>query len=373
MHRVYRSDSWSLTRGYFGRRATTLSLAFGGLIGVVIGLSACVDSSASVQPVIPPRELPSQVTVTPDWVVATVGETVPLTLTAQNLVGEPMPVDSTVQWISSDTMTMTVDARGRMYARKATEPTAVPWVTARWTQKGATKEARAWINITQTRRPISGLHIVPVDSTRTGWGYDPNAFDQYTWVAIRTGTEDPMNPMDYFSLPLYTDGTSPLGHVVVANFGVLGMMFKQAPYALTSKIIGDYWLYTHASVYGTHMRDSVRLTGLYPYDGVIPFTRDSATKVILSRFINQDVIVQPCGEVRFINQLSTPFDIVFDDSTKATGCTPFDPSGNIENIGPGGTGGRKFSAVGTVRWTMRNRETGQLLPSVTGTITMKKP
>jgi hypothetical protein len=121
------------------------------------------------------------------------------------------------------------------------------------------------------------------------------------------------------------------------------------------------------------MRDSVKLTGLYPYDALIPFTRDSATKAILSRFINQDVLVQPCGEVKFRSQLSTAFDIVFDDPPKATGCMPWDQTGNIENVGAGMTSGRKFNATGTVRWTMRNRETGQLIPSVTGTITIKTP
>ncbi len=348
---------------------------YGVLSLLLIASGGCTDASAPRQPLIPEAELLRRLVVTPDRSILAVDSTVQLSVTAENYLGEPLPIDMTaLRWSSTDSARVRVDANGKVTAKAETSMLSLlPSVTAEWTLHGVTQKAQAQFNITRTQFPVTRLRIVAPDSTRSSTPYEAVDLNGMTWMDVLADTGSSASSVKSLILPLQPVD-SLRKFVSASNYGAFAALYGKPRYAVTSSVIGEYWLYTYAWVYGTLMRDSLRMTGLYAYDASIPFVLDSATNTIESRFINETVIVQPCGLVRFLNQLPMAIDIVFDDPGKATGCVAGDLTGNIENI-PARSGKqfRKFPATGTVRWTLRNRATGELLPSITGLITIKRP
>ena len=337
---------------------------------LLLAVGGCVDPSAPERIPTPLEHIPTQLMVSPDAIVLALGDSLLLQASAISLSGDSLPIgDTPVTWSSDDIRTVSVDARGMIKAHQVMSPDLLVQITARWTFNGATQQATATVNVTPTRQPIAGIRIVPKDSLRTSWSPGSLVVTWLTVVAVDANGDS----VTTLRAPVRGHDTLPSSQIIPLYLGRAGVLTGGAPYGIQSKVIGDYWIYTHATVYGVFVQDSARFTGLYAYDAQIPIVTDSATNIVVSRFANQDVVVQPCGEVKFQNQSGTPADIVFDDPEKATGCTPSDQTGNIENLGAGQTGGRKFRAPGRVKWTFRNRETGQLIPHVSGTIVMREP
>jgi hypothetical protein len=121
------------------------------------------------------------------------------------------------------------------------------------------------------------------------------------------------------------------------------------------------------------MRDSLKFTGLYPADAIIAIARDSVSSSLVSAQSGREMSVQPCAMVKFKNDSPDAIDIVFDDSTKTGQCAGWEGTGNISAIFPGGQEFRTFPAVGTIKWSARNPQNGQLYPGVTGSVRMRTP
>jgi hypothetical protein len=333
-----------------------------------VTLSGCVDSSIPSAPATQPADVITSMTVSPKALVMGVDDSILLSVTAKNILGETVPVavDSAVTWVLSDSSKISL--RNGMLKADATTAGNVVTATATWKHKAVTNSASVSINITPTRLDIAAIRIVAKDSTRSA---PPEGFTlAWLWVKAVNAAGDsvaaprvPVDPAESISL----------SQAATLYVGATGVLLGGAAYAVTSTMIGDYWLYARATVYGVPVLDSIRYTGLHPAGVKITVAKDSTSNSLSSENAGRRMIVQRCAAVKFENKSSTPIDIVFDDSTKTGKCIPSDPIGNIQNIGTNQTVIRKFPAEGTVVWTVRDRTTGTLLPSVSGRVTMKEP
>ncbi len=330
----------------------------------------CVDASAPPVPITPTEEVVSRLFVTPDALVMAVGDSLRPAVSARNLLDEPLSMadGAAVVWTSSDNGIVSVDANGWIHAHQATPGTSAS-LTASWMYKNVTVTRTININITDGRINITSLHLVPEDSTRTSTSeiYE----DAYMTFADVIGVTEDGDSIGLSIQPTTTDSVGgPIPQPLAFQFywgGPIGQ------YLLRSHYIGPYWIHVKATVYGVPLQDSVRYTGLYAHMTAIQISQDANTGVISSPAINQTAMVQPCASVRFSNPAGTPFGIEFDDPGKTGVCKPGDVTGNIASIGLFEEVARVFPAEGTVKWTMRNLVTGQLMPAITGTVIVRNP
>jgi hypothetical protein len=336
------------------------------IILIALAFSACADLPDSPKTYASVHEIVNKITVNPDAVLMAVGDSIPLTVTAQNVLGEALPMDSTpVVWSSSDTMRVTVDGKGMLHALHADSGDDLVYVIASWTRSGVTRYDTAAVSVSQTRQPVAGIRIALGDSARVAIGAG-------VWMSVvavdATGTTIGMP-----HVPLVSN-TMPSSSVTIFYLGQFGALIGGGTNdVLNQSAIGDFWLYARGTVYGVPMQDSVQLTGLYPATRTIPFVQDSASLTITSAYRNQEVLVQPCGTISFANQTTTPLDVVFDDPSAATGCAAGDPTGDIIGLAAGATLSRKFRDPGTITWKVRNATTGTDISRLTGRVTMKEP
>lgn len=339
-----------------------------------VGLVACVESSAPPPPVTKPEDALMRALSFPETMILAETDTGRIRLSAINVFGDTvLPSENAViKWTSSDVATATVDTNGVVTARRTAGNEKIS-ITAKWSQDGVTKSAVTSVYVTATRLPIDHIDFVSRDSTRTSASELGKGPGNWAVVIARNVNGDSL----LAPLPIVTTAPSSkvasLGVLVYPLGSLAFLLGGTGPYAIISRHIGDYWLYAEAMVYGTMMRDSLKFTGLYVPATTIQIARDSLAGALVSPRAGVELVVQPCGSVNFQNQSQIPIDIVFDDSTKTGQCVPSDQIGNIANILPGGTATRKFPAVGTVQWTVRDRNTGQLTPTASGKVSMRVP
>jgi hypothetical protein len=337
------------------------------IILLALAFSACVDLPDSPTTYASVHEIVNKITVSPDAVLMAVGDSIPMTVTAQNVLGEALPMDSTpVVWSSADTMRVAVDGKGMLHALHADSGNDLAYVIASWTHSGVTRYDTVAVSVSQTRQPIAGIRIALTDSARV-------AINTGVWMSVvavdATGTTIGMP-----HIPLVVSNAMPSSSAIIFYLGQLGALIGGGTNeVLNQSAIGDFWLYARGTVYGVPMQDSLKLTGLYPAARTIPFVQDSASLTITSVYSNQEVFVQPCGTISFANQTTTPLDVVFDDPSHATGCAAGDPTGDIIGLAAGVTLSRKFRDPGTITWKVRNAATGTDISRLTGRVTMKEP
>lgn len=342
------------------------------LAATILTAIGCADPSAPPNSYPPMEEVLASIAVSTEAVILAVGDSLQITASAKNIFGESLPLGSgmPVAWQSQASKTVSVDSNGVLHALKATSEDEYITITAKWTYGGVTSTAEVLANVTATQQPIAGIRVVSSDSARSGW-VEPLS-GSLSGVSVTTVDADGRQ-IGIPRIPLTLHDSMPTGTISTIFLGRIGALVGLGQYAVMSRAVGEFWLYAQSTVYGVVMRDSLRFTGLYPALAEIPIIQDSSSNALISKFSGQEVFVQPCGLVHFKNVSNMPIDIVFDDSTAAAKCVPVDQAGNILNLNTNQTATRKFPAVGTVRWTVRDPATGTLLTRVSGKITMKVP
>ncbi len=335
----------------------------------VFGVQGCVDSSVPSAPATEPRDIITQLVASPDAIIMAAGDSIPLTVTALNLIGEEIPLqgDSSVKWTFSDSSKVSLSADRWLKAKASTSGDLMN-IEAKWTHKASTNSAKIVINITPTRLPIAAIRIVPKDSARSA--SVEGIVASWFWVKGINSVGDSV------AAPRIAvggaKGTS-LSLVSALYIGPLGALFGGATYWVNSTFIGDYWLYAYSTVNGVPMRDSVKYKGLYPIAAKIEIAKDSASNTLISAASNYELSIQRCGFASFKNSSEVAVDIEFDDPAKAAKCVPTDQEGNIVNLAPRRTVVRTFPTDGTVAWSVRDRTTGQLVRSLSGKVTVREP
>lgn len=341
-------------------------LMFGGAV-------SCVDTSAPPVPKLPLAEVLKSISVDPNAVIMALGDSLQLNISALNMLREPLSIPSgaPVEWSSNDSEMVSVDSTGKIKALATTGATFIN-ITAKWTHNGYTGSQTVIVNVTPTRQSIAGLRITPKDTTRTSENDEPMPAPPTTSLSVMAMDANG-NPIGKIRVPLTprADAGYSYKDLQLLYLGPIGALFGLDDYVIISNIIGDYMLYARANVYGTPLVDSLKFTGLYPSGVTVPIQKDSLSNSLVSTYTGQEFFMQPCGNVKFENKTQTPIGIVFSDSTKADGCVPGDPSGNIASIPPGQKVTRKFSSTGTIQWTLRDPVTGNVVPAVSGRVTMR--
>ncbi len=340
-------------------------LMFGGAV-------SCVDTSAPPVPKLPLSEVLKSISVDPEAVIMALDDSLQLNISALNMLGEPLsiPNGAPVEWTSNDGEMVSVDSTGKIKALGTTGAAFIN-ITAKWTHNGYTGSQTVIVNVTPTRQSIAGLRITPKDTTRTS---DNDEFGGSPTTSLSVMAMDANgNPIGKIRVPLTprADAGYSYKDLQLVYLGPIGALLGLDDYLVSSNIIGDYMLYARANVYGTSMVDSLKFTGLYPSGVTVPIQKDSLSNSLVSTYTGQEFFMQPCGNVKFENKTQSPIGIVFSDSTKADGCVPGDPSGNIASIPPGQKVTRKFSSTGTIQWTLRDPATGNVVPAVSGRVTMR--
>lgn len=333
---------------------------------------ACVDVSAPPQKVLPKEDILKRIHVSPTAVVMAVGDSLQASASAENLLGDilSIPVDNPITWSTGERDLATVDSTGKIKAVASTGEQFVS-IYARWSHNGYTDSTEVMVNITPTRAELTSIRISPKDSTRTAWDPDLDIFSLSSLSVM--AYQDGNTQWGRVRVPVTFDPSYSFNDVWLAYFGTVLAALGVEPYVIMSNIIGDYWLYAKANVYGVDMEDSIKMTGLYPAAVSIKVSVDSFSSSVITTHTGTIAKVQPCAKVKFINDTQKPVAVEFSDPLKADGCVAGDPAGNIASISPGQTVFRKFSSTGLIQWSLRNPDTGAPMPNVNGTISVLTP
>jgi hypothetical protein len=319
-------------------------------------------------PKLSPSELFASMVIDIASGVVAVGDSIDLKATALSISKDTIPITgASLQWGVSDPSRLRIDQNGRVHFLKHSNGDVVyPWV--RWTSNGVTRADSASLVITQSRDPITRIQIRQSgDSARvsTDDGGTCCAF----FVIARDADGDSLG---LIGAPVWSDPRFAESQLMISYLGTFGIQWGLGQYFIMSKVIGPFWLKTETLVYGTVLRDSIKLMGLYPLGANVRLTPDPVTAEISTVSNGYTKTVQPCGAIEFNNRLTQPIEVEFDDASKVSGCVPGDASGNIDSIARNATISRKIPS-GTVRWTARVKGSGPVAPTVSGTVTTREP
>ncbi len=337
-------------------------------------LWSCADA-LSTSPVAPTEEVLHEIVLSPNVLTMAVGDTMRITATPRNILGDTLPVDPSepVQWSTLDNDIVSVDANGVITARASNDNFVN--VTATWHHGGVTRSATVSINVTAIRYSVAHFALIPRDSARAGVGFP--MFVPMTYLEIGTVDaegESSLAPAVGFEFH------DTLGQMIPNGFGGVNLQYESVGrYSISTwgseRTYGKFWVIAYATMYGVPVRDSIAFVGLYSTDVSIEITQDPVTGVLTSSMQGGSAQLQPCAFVSFVNSSQTPLDIVFDDPSQAKGCTTADDTskGNILGIGYGEGGIRQFPVVGTRTWSARNATTGAVIPRINGTLVFREP
>ncbi len=333
------------------------------VVSLAIALTSCADPSGPLPPTLKPSQILTSISLNIESAIAAVGDSLDFQVKAVSLSGDTLPITgNSLEWGVSDASVMRIDQNGRAHMLKASGGNVVsPWV--RWTSNGITRTGAAYIVITQNRDPVTNLEIRPKgDSVRTA--LPETGICCGVSIIARNATGDSLG---LIRAPLLGDQEG----LTISYFGPAGVTLGLGQYLVGTRKVGPFWLYTEALVYGTMLRDSIQMMGLYPLNAAVTIKADPTTAEISSVSNGYSKVIQPCGSILFINQLIQPVEIIFDDTSKVSGCVPGDAKGNIASFTRGSVE-RKISS-GTVRWTARVVGSSPSAASISGTVITREP
>lgn len=345
-----------------------MKLLFLGLISSVISLAGCADPSGPLAPKLPPSQLLASITIDVGSAIVAVGDSIDLKAVALSITKDTLPIEgNSLEWGVSDASMLRVNQNGRVYVLRESAGTIVyPWV--RWTSNGVTRADSSYFVITQNRDPVASIQIRPQgDSVRTGLPGSGTCCG--VSIIARNAAGDSLG---LIRAPLVSNPEFSQSQLIISYLGPLGIQIGSGQYLVGSRVIGPFWLMTEAVVYGTLMRDSIQMMGLYPPSTNIRITANAISGEITSVSNGFTKIVQPCGAIEFNNRMTQPIEVIFDDTSKVSGCVPGDPKGNIDSIARNATISRKIP-LGTVRWTARVKGSDPSSPTISGTVTTREP
>ncbi len=334
---------------------------------LVLGMFAgCADPSGPLPSNLPPDKTFSYIKIDIESALVAVGDSVDLKATAYALSGDTLVIPpGELRWGVSDASMLRTDQNGRIQMLKASGGDIVyPWVS--WTTDGITRSDSAYLIITQNREPIASIQIRPQgDSVRTA----APASGACCGVSViaRSASGDSLGLV---RAPLTVDPGISTYDVLISYMGPTGVLFGLGQYLVHVRKLGPFWLRAETIVYGTLLRDSIQMFGLYPSSTYVTLSPDRVTGEITSATNGFTETIQPCGSMTFRNDRLQPVEIIFDDPGKVSGCVPGDATGNIDSLARNATLSRKLPA-GTVKWTARVK--GNPSTSVTGTVITREP
>lgn len=337
------------------------------ILSMAAAVLGCSDPSGPVPPNLPPSQVLSALSLNVGAAVVAVGDTLDLSAVAISLSGDTIAIPpEELEWGVSDASKLHVDQDGRVQMLKASDGDIVyPW--ARWTSYGITAADSVYVVITPTSEPVASLQIRPVgDSIKTA--LPENGACCGVSIFARNVAGDSLG---LIRAPLLGDGSLTDMELIISYIGPLGASFGLGQYLVGVRKLGPFWLHTEALVYGTLLRDSIQMLGVYPSNASVTIQPDPVTSEISSVSNGHSKVVQPCGAIRFTNRMAEPIEIIFEDTTMVSGCVPGDPTGNIPSIPRLGSVERKIPA-GTVRWTARIKDSHPSSPTVSGTVITKE-
>lgn len=350
-----------------------MKLLFVGLLSSAMLLSGCADPSGPLAPKVSPSELFASIVIDVESGIFAVGDSIDFKATALSISKDTIPlIGRSLEWGVSDPSKIRIDQNGRVHFLKSSDDAIVyPWV--RWTYNGVTRADSAYLVITQNRPPVASIKIRQSgDSARVSTDAAGNCC-AFSVIAV-DAAGDSLVPI---RAPVWSNPRVAESELNIGYYGALGIRLGFGQYSVMSKVIGPFWLKTETLVYGTLMRDSIKLMGLYPLGGRVTISPDPITAEISTTSIGYSHkgyshIVQPCGSIEFSNRMTQPIEVVFDEPEKVSGCVPGDAIGNIDSVARNAIISRKIPS-GTVRWTARVKGSGPLAPAVSGTVTTREP
>lgn len=337
------------------------------ILSMAAAVLACSDPSGPVAPQLPPSKILNGLSLNVGAAISAVGDTLDLSAVAISLSGDTIAIPpGELEWGVSDASMLHVNQDGRVHILKASDGNIVyPW--ARWTSYGITAADSAYVVITPTREPVAKLKIRPQgDSIKTALP-ESGACCGVSIFALNVAGDS----LGLIRAPLLGDGSLSQMELIISYMGPAFASLGFGQYLVGVRKLGPFWLHTEALVYGTLLRDSIQMLGVYPSNAMVAIKPDPITSEISSVTNGHSKVIQPCGAIMFQNQMASPIEIIFEDTTMVSGCVPGDPTGNIPSIPRFGHAERKIPA-GTVRWTARIKDSPPSSPTVSGTVITKE-
>lgn len=222
-------------------------------------------------------------------------DTIRLTATPRNVLGQPLSGLGTARFQTSDS-TIAIDATGLVTARFATSTQpAVVVASLTDTAQHVTLVDTCFVQVTATAAPLASFRLQVAQPANVG---SPVL---YSFSA----TDDVGNPVPVLAYFMSSDST------------ILGVgsrnIFQASPMRT-----GTVTVYAATWAYGVAMRDSVSFTVGFPRSATIqalPVTPTGTTHVLL-KFWPQTIQVSPGAIISWTNASYTDsMDVIFDDTT----------------------------------------------------------
>lgn len=349
---------------------------------------SCVDFNGPKQDMIDPAQILAEVRWSAEAVIMQEGSTLDLPVLAISMLGTEMDIESVdrVTWLSSAPSFVEVDSNGSIVAHQFNSNPVN--ITVSITVGDVVRSHRIPVYVTENILDVTTVRVISLDSTRIG-AYAPDS-NRIRIDLYREGS------------PVLEGVRLPLRHpsAIVSQVISSGMHYV---YGVRNNghYIGGFYIVADANIYGRHVRDSIKYTGLYSFRSPDVTSLGFSAQLIVvppasitieydSSRIRGDVfettrVVQPCGIIAFQGRSGalapdTPVDIVFDDSLSSVECDPLSLTeyddvrgGNVINWIPGSrTVARRSSTIGAVNWYIRDAVTKEPL-DISGTYVAKVP
>jgi hypothetical protein len=347
-----------LSRDRIGR-FTVWVIAFS-VIPVLSPIMACHDISPPTAEPISSEALLYRVQLSHDVIYMAIGETVPLDITAFNIMGDTLSVEEeTITWSTQPVQSgAVVDSNGEL--RAISKTLGVVRAIGSVTQHGVVKSDTVEVWVVDTAYHVAAIRITPLDSSRGG-GNEINPFD-----------------MTYYDIRAWDTNNQPIQDINVrmqlvkqSGFGTSVFLFPLGAGrvgVLNPGFVGELWLKSRMLLFGTEYVDSAKYVGLYPAGILVTISQTEGLGTIFHT--NTMTYLQPCGRVGFSNQTSTTIQIEFDQKDVVESCGGNIPNTGTLEISPGQTVTHVLSSVGKYRWKGKYATTQTDIPGLAGTITV---
>lgn len=297
----------------------------------VVGMSGFIGCSGDVTGPSLRKDVMWSLSYGPPAVSLAVNETYQLQVKPLDYNGEIIDQDVAVTYMSLDTQTVVVDSTGLVRAvRTSNGQGKAIYVTVR--AGLVTKYMNVWFGVTESPVDVDSLSLMPVvgEPVMNMWTSSiirARAFDS-------EGTEVP----NIFSLTEYDakQGT-------FLDLGIFGGSGMLQPIGLWKG-----WIRASVWVNGRLLMDSVEYRVGYRLSTNVTVASDGNGDLTtnFSNTYNSNIYIAPNGQATFVNRLTTPLDVIFEQPDDVKGSLAGAPGGNVIELPPRGRVSRWFPTVG---------------------------
>lgn len=295
-------------------------------------------------------------------------DSLPINMIATNINGGNIEIiHDSILWSSSNPSLLTVSDKGVIRASGVSDNPVL--VIAAYTHNGSTKRDTLLVTITQNKGTATSVSIVPLDSTRIGSDIDLIKGQVRLRIDLYSGETLSSRGVN---LPLVADQKNILltRRYDASENGDYYEIRNDA--SVGAPVIGRFTVFVSLNYYGSVLRDSIELSGLYPAYRELAWIIQGPDSIgILS---SEKRLQQPCAATVIRVFTLEPVDILFSDSLSAANeCSSFIPGvfipGNPSAL-PDQIGGNLISV--TASGMRRSRTLGIINVTVVKSLT-KEP